>query len=61
MLVHGLAKVAESHVRAAELFRLVGFDPDMLNRFQWGERQRIGIARALAAEPAFILCDAALV
>ena len=47
--------------RVAALFRMVGLDPDMINRvpheFSGGQRQRIGIARALACEPAMIVCD----
>lgn len=59
---HGLvANNKECKERVAELFRMVGLDPDMVNRvpheFSGGQRQRIGIARALACEPSMIVCD----
>jgi oligopeptide/dipeptide ABC transporter ATP-binding protein len=51
----------ETTDRVAELFRMVGLDPNMMNRvpheFSGGQRQRIGIARALACEPSMIVCD----
>lgn len=61
MLVHRLANASESRDKVAELFRTVGLNPDMLDRFphefSGGQRQRIGVARALAAHPDFIVCD----
>jgi oligopeptide/dipeptide ABC transporter ATP-binding protein len=47
--------------RVEELFRMVGLDPSMKDRFphefSGGQRQRIGVARALACEPSMIICD----
>jgi oligopeptide transport system ATP-binding protein len=62
MRVHGLAaNAADAYEKATELFRIVGLDPGMLDRFphefSGGQRQRIGIARSLAAQPDFIVCD----
>jgi oligopeptide/dipeptide ABC transporter ATP-binding protein len=47
--------------RVAMLFRMVGLDPTMMDRFphefSGGQRQRIGVARALACEPSLVVCD----
>ncbi|MDA9008445.1 ABC transporter ATP-binding protein [Alphaproteobacteria bacterium] len=47
--------------RVAELFELVGLRPDQMalfpHQFSGGQRQRISIARALATNPALIVCD----
>jgi len=60
--VHQIYKTEKERTeRVKELLSLVGLSSRLINRFphefSGGQRQRIGVARSLASEPLFVVCD----